>query len=124
MANSLDIQEYLEGSQGYLKDFFDPEFRERMQADPRAAMSSWGVDLPGGGGVDVRVYVNTADTFYLAFPPDPNVALSDESLGVVAGGKTASSAGSAGSASTLACVCGTASSATTASTAGSIASKS
>ncbi len=122
MANSLDIQEYLEGSQGYLKDFFDPEFRERMQADPRAAMSSWGIDLPPG--VDVRVCVNTEDTFYLGFPPDPNVALSDESLGVVAGGKTASSAGSAGSASTLACVCGTASSATTASTAGSIASKS
>ena len=122
MANTLDIQGVLEGSQGYLKDFFDPEFRERMQTDPGAAMSSWGVDLPPE--VDVRVCVNTEDTFYVTFPPDPNVALSDESLGVVAGGKTASSAGSAGSASTLGCVCGTASSATTASTAGSIASKS
>ena len=122
MANSLDTQRYLERQDAYVKDFFDPEFRERVRTDPGAVMSSWGIDLPPG--VDVRVCVNTEDTFHVAFPPDPNAALSDESLGVVAGGKTASSAGSAGSASTLGCVCSTASTATTASSAGSIASKS
>ena len=122
MANSLSIQEYLEGSNTYLKDVFDPEFRERMQTDPGAAMSSWGMDLPPG--VDVRVCVNTEDTFYVTFPPDPNAALSDESLGVVAGGKTASSAGSVGCASTIACLCGTASTGGSASSAGSVASKS
>ena len=122
MADSPNIQGYLEGSNTYLKDVFDPEFRERMQTDPGAAMSSWGMDLPPG--VDVRVCVNTEDTFYVAFPPDPNAALSDESLGLVAGGKTASSAGSVGCASTIACLCGTASTGGSASSAGSVASKS
>ena len=90
------------------KDVFDPEFREWMQADPRAAMSSRGVDMDPD--MDVRVHVNTDDTFYLSFPPDPNVALSDEALGVVAGGgKTASSVGSLSSASSLGSIPSTAS---------------
>ena len=103
----------------YVTDVFDPEFQERMKADPRAAFSSWSIDLPPN--LDVHVHVNTDDTFYVAFPPDPNVALSDESLGVVAGGKTASTIGSAGSASTLACLCGTASTGGSSSTAASMA---
>ncbi len=91
-----------------LEDVLDPAFQERVQADPRAAFASWGMDVPPE--VDVRVHVNTDDTFYLAFPPDPNVALSDEALGVVAGGgKTASSAGSVSSASSLGSVPSTAS---------------
>ena len=91
----------------YLKDVLDPGFREQMQEAPNEALTSWGIDLPPD--VDVRVHVNTDDTFYLAFPPDPNVALSDEALGMVAGGKTASTIGSAGSASTLGSIPSTAS---------------
>ncbi len=91
-----------------------------MQADPRAVMSSRGVDI--APEMDIRVHVNTDDTFYLAFPPDPNVALSDEALGVVAGGKTASTAGCAGSASTLGCLASTVSTATTASSIATVAS--
>ena len=62
MANSLGTQDYPEGSAAYMKDVFDPEFRERMQTDPGAAISSWGVDLPPG--IDVRVHVNTDDVFH------------------------------------------------------------
>ncbi len=91
-----------------LEDVLDPAFQERVQADPRSAFASWGMDVPQD--VDVRVHVNTDDTFYLAFPPDPNVALSDEALGVVAGGgKTASSVGSVSSASSLGSIPSTAS---------------
>lgn len=101
---------------------FDPEFREQMLADPQEALASMERPLPPG--VEVRVHVNTADTFYLPFPPDPNVALSDESLGMVAGGKSASTIGSAGSASTAATLCGTASTGSSASSAATVASAS
>ena len=85
-----------------LEDMIDSTFHERVQADPRAAFESWGMDVPPD--VDVRVHVNTDDTFYLAFPPDPNVVLSDEELSVVAGGKTASTVSTKSSASTLSCL--------------------
>ena len=86
-----------------LEDMIDSTFHERVQADPRAAFASWGMDVPPD--IDVRVHVNTDDTFYLAFPPDPNVVLSDEALSVVAGGgKTASTVSSTSSASTLSCL--------------------
>ncbi len=117
MTNSLDAQDYPKESNAYLKDVFDPEFRERMQTDPGAAISSWGVDLPPG--IDVRVHVNTDDVFHFILPPDPNVALSDETLGMVAGGKSASTAGSAGSASSVATACTTASCVASASSVGS-----
>ena len=102
-----------------MKDVFDPEFREWMQTDPRAAVASWGAELPPD--MDVQIHVNTDDTFYLTFPPDPNVTLSDEALGMVAGGKTGSTIGSLGSASTIACLCGTASTGGSSSSAGSVA---
>ena len=103
----------------YLKDVLDPEFRERMQTAPDAALTSWGIELPPG--IDVSVHVNTDDTFHLVLPPDPNVALSDETLGMVAGGKTASTIGSAGCASTAGSLPSTASTASSASSAASIA---
>ena len=109
-------------TEAYLATAFDPEFREQMLADPQGTLSSTGMPLPPG--VEVRVHVNTADTFYLAFPPDPNVALSDEALGMVAGGKSASTIGSGGSASTVGSLCGTASTGGSASSASSVASAS
>ena len=103
----------------YLKDVLDPGFREQMQEAPNEALTSWGIDLPPD--VDVSVHVNTDDTFHLVLPPDPNIPLSDETLGMVAGGKTASTIGSGGSASTAASIPSTASTASSASSAASIA---
>ena len=96
----------------------DAEFRSRVDADPRAVMAEHNFDMPPG--VELRVEADTADTFHVVLPPDPNVALSDESLGVVAGGKTGSTIGSAGSASTLATICTTGSSASSAGSVGSL----
>ena len=116
-SGSLDA-----ATSAYLTYAFDPEFRERMLADPQGALSSTGMPLPPG--VEVRVHVNTAGVYHFVLPPDPNVALSDESLGMVAGGKSASTVGSTSSASTLACLCGTASTGGSASTMASAASAS
>ena len=95
----------------------DAEFRSRVDADPKAVMAEHNFDMPPG--VELRVEADTADTFHFVLPPDPNVALSDESLGMVAGGKSGSTIGSAGSASTLSTVCTTASCAASASSVGS-----
>ena len=84
--------------------------------DLDAALSEIGLDLPPG--VELRVAVNTEETFHVVFPPDPNVALEDEALAAVAGGNSASSAGSYGTASTIGCALSCVSSAGTASTVG------
>ena len=53
-------------------------------------------------GIEVRVMANTADTFHVTMPPDPNVELSDEMLEMVAAGSTTGTVGSVG---TFACSC-------------------
>ena len=95
----------------------DAEFRSRVDEDPKSIMAEHYFDVPPG--VDVRIMEDTDDTFHFVLPPDPNVALSDEALGMVAGGKSASTIGSAGSASTVSTVCTTASCAASASSLGS-----
>ena len=95
----------------------DPEFRARADEDPKSILAERDLELPPH--VDVRVAENTDEVFYFVMPPDPNVALSDESLGMVAGGKSASTIGSAGTASTAATICTTASCAGTAGSIGS-----
>ena len=95
----------------------DPEFRSRADEDPRSVLAERNVEVPPG--VEVRFMEDTDDVFHLVLPPDPNVALSDEALGMVAGGKSSSTIGSAGSASTLSTVCTTASCAASASSLGS-----
>lgn len=95
----------------------DAEFRSRVDADPKAVMAEHHFNVPPG--VELRVEADTADIFHFVLPPDPNVALSDEALGMVAGGKSGSTIGSAGSASTLSTVCTTASCAASASSVGS-----
>ena len=96
----------------------DPEFRARADEDLRSVLAEQGMELPPPG-VELRVVENTADVYHFVLPPDPNVALSDESLGMVAGGKSASTIGTAGSASTLSTVCTTASCAASAGSLGS-----
>ncbi len=95
----------------------DPEFRSRADEDPRAVLAERDFEVPPG--VEVRFAADTDDVFHLVLPPDPNVALSDEALGMVAGGKSASTIGSAGSASTVSTICTTASCAASASSLGS-----
>ncbi len=62
----------------------DPEFRSRMEADPKAALAEHGIEIPSG--VDVRLAVNSEDTIHVVAPPDPNRTMSDDDLGVVVGG--------------------------------------
>ena len=63
----------------------DPEFRSRMEEDPKAALAENGIELPGGVE-DVRLAVNSEETVHMVFPPDPNSAMSDASLQDVVGG--------------------------------------
>ena len=61
----------------------DPEFRARMERDPKGALESMGVALPFD---EVRLAVNTADVVHVVLPPDPNAKLRDEQLDAVSGG--------------------------------------
>ena len=72
----------------------DPEFRARLVADPRAAMAEQGVEAPEA--LELRVAVNDAETMHIVFPPDPNAALSDDTISSVSGGVDASTASSVG----------------------------
>ena len=111
------LDEYLKFANAY---YHDSEFRAVADANPVAALTKVGLDLPPG--VEVRVALNTEDTFHMVFPPDPNVALKDEALAAVAGGNcagSASSVGCASSASSIPSCLFSVSSAGTAGTAGS-----
>ena len=94
-----NVEAVLVAAEAYGKD---EEYRSRVESDPHAALAEKGVDVPPG--YEVRIVVNTKDTFYIPFPPDPNTDLSDEDLSIVAGGKSASTIGSAGTASTVSTV--------------------
>ena len=61
----------------------DPEYRARMESDPKAALAEAGVEV---GGCEVRVVVDTDEVRHVALPPDPNAALTDDRLQAVAGG--------------------------------------
>ena len=65
----------------------DPKLRSRAEADPRAVLSEHGIELPLGR--EVRIEANTAETFHVVLPPDPNSALADAQIETVAGGNTA-----------------------------------
>ena len=68
----------------------DAALRSRIDSgDMEDALSALGLVLPPG--VEARIVVNTADTFHVVMPPDPNSELSDEMLTAVAGGKSAGS---------------------------------
>lgn len=61
----------------------DSDFRARLIADPKAAISSEiGTDIPEG--LDVVVHEDGATTFHLVLPPSPE--LSEAELENVAGG--------------------------------------
>ena len=66
--------------------------------DVSDALADLGIDLPSD--VEARIVADTPETFHFILPPDPNAVLSDETLDMIAGGKSAGSAGTAGTAST------------------------
>ena len=61
-----------------------PETRAELDADPRAFFAARGAELPAG--TDCRVVANSPEVFHLVMPPNPNVAVADETLSGVAGG--------------------------------------
>ena len=62
----------------------DADFRVRLIADPKAAISSEiGATIPEG--FDVAVHEESATTFHLVLPPSPE--LTEAELQMVAGGR-------------------------------------
>ena len=85
----------------------DEDRLREVEERPKDVLREHGIDMPVG--VDVKVVLNTRDTFHLAMPPDPNQALQDESLMAVAGGgKTMGTVGTIATTSTLPSCVGTA----------------
>lgn len=95
----------------------DSGFRSLLEEDPRAALAEVGAEAPAG--LDLRVALNTGDVVHFVMPPDPNAALSDDTLAPVSGGR-ASSVSSVGSAGTIGCIPSTASTASSAGSLGSM----
>ena len=79
----------------------DASLRARIDAgDVSDSLADLGITLPSG--VTARIVADTHETRHFIFPPDPNTALSDETLDMVAGGKTAGTAACGGTAGTFA----------------------
>ena len=102
------------------RDYWDdPDFRARLEADPRAELEARNVSVEPADA-EVRLRVNTPDVFHLVMAGDPNVAVSDQHLfGVSGGTSSASSVSTVGSAVTAGTVPSTASSASSVSSVGS-----
>ena len=78
----------------------DEDLLRALEERPEEILRDRGIDVPMDESMDVKVVLNTRDTFHLAMIPDPNQELQDEALMAVAGGKTngcASSGGTVGS---------------------------
>ena len=83
------VDRYSEALQSMANDCRDdPEFRAKVDAEPRAAFADRGLPCPGNA--ELQVVRNTADVFHLALPPDPNAALTDAALEQTSGGGSAS----------------------------------
>ncbi len=61
----------------------DKTFRDRLKANPEQVVQESGTNL---NGARIKVVENTADTFYVAMPGNPNAFLDDGTLEKVAGG--------------------------------------
>ena len=85
----------------------DEDRLREVEERPKDVLREHGIDMPMD--VDVKVVLNTRDTFHLAMPPDPNQVLQDEALMAVAGGgKTMGTVGTIATTSTLPSCVGTA----------------
>jgi hypothetical protein len=96
----VQMQEYAkQWGQLVARTWSDEAFKQRLLAEPAAALAEQGIAVPPD--VEVRVHENTAAVFHLTLPPKPSEELSDEQLDAVAGGDTAGSLGTAGTAGTI-----------------------
>ena len=75
----------------------------RFETDPRSVLEERGVFIPPG--TELRVTANTDETYHFPLPPDPNVALADEDLVLVAAG-TGARAGTASTIGSFGCSTG------------------
>ena len=112
MSDTSIIEAFGEGASGSLvlslmavaREYRDdPDFRARIEADPRGMLEARGVleareMEPTAEDAEIRLAVNTPEVFHLCLPADPNAVVSDNFLSGVAGGSSASSAGTVGSA--------------------------
>jgi hypothetical protein len=62
----------------------DDSFKAALLADPASALAQEGVVVPTG--MTLKVVENTAEVVHLILPQPPGGALSDEAVGIVAGG--------------------------------------
>ena len=91
------------------------ELRSRVEnGDVAPVMDALGVEVPQG--MEVRVFCNTAEAFYLALPSDPGMIIRDKELTGISGGASASTVSTMGC---LGCFPSTASSASSVGSAGS-----
>ena len=63
----------------------DAGFRAEVEADPKAALASRGLEIDGSA--EVRVVADTGDTVHFVFPSGPDAALPDGALDGVAAGQ-------------------------------------
>jgi len=79
----------------------DPDYKERLKADPSAVLAEQGLEVPEG--IEVRIVENTDDVVYFTLPPEPSEVLDDDALEAVAGGSTVGTGGTALTAGTISC---------------------
>ena len=84
LAESDELQPFVDFTRKYQDS---PALRARAETEPRAVLSEHGIRLSPEH--DLRIVANTAETFHVVMPPDPNVLLAEEDLAAVAGGSGA-----------------------------------
>ena len=81
LVKSDEMAQFVDFTRKYQEN---PELRARAETEPRAVLSEHGIRMSPEH--DVRIVANTAETFHLVMPPDPNSVLAEEDLAAVAGG--------------------------------------
>ena len=116
--DETQMQEYAKRyGQLVARTWSDEAFKQRLLAEPTAALAEQGIAVPAG--VEVRVHEQTPTVVHLTLPPQPAEELSDEQLDAVAAGSCLGTAGTISSFSTFpALTAGTIGSAGTLGTAG------
>ena len=66
------------------KAWADDAFKAALIADPNATLAAEGIAVPAG--LKLTVLEDTAETLHVILPQRPSDALSDEAIGLVAGG--------------------------------------
>ena len=93
--------QYLKPLVDFSREYHNNEgLRSRVDGgDFAPVIEALDVDVPQD--MEVHVFCNTADTFYLVLQPDPSKTLQDNELVSISGGSTFSTAGSVSTASSI-----------------------